>query len=238
MTPEIRVYKNPNEVAAAFAGFLIKTVNRLPQPTISLSGGSTPKLLFQHLASSSTSPTDWEKVHFFWGDERCVPPDHEESNFKMTNDFFFGPLALNLDNVHRVRGEANPEKEANRYGKLLQEVCAEKNGLPAIDLMVLGMGDDGHTASIFPNRMQLLSSERICEVANHPVSGQQRVTMTGQVIKNASEIVFLVTGENKAEKVRSILNETPGSELFPAAHIKGERVFWFMDEAAASLMNP
>ncbi len=238
MKPEIRVYKSGAEVAEAFASFFQKEVNNSERITISLSGGSTPKLLFQILSKEYAEIVEWSKAHFFWGDERCVPPTDGESNYKMTKDFLFDHVSIPEGNIHRVLGENDPQEEAIRYGQQLSEVCTEANGLPQVDLMILGMGDDGHTASIFPNNMALLQSDKVCDVATHPESGQKRVTLTGPVLNNSKIICFLVTGKKKAEKIKSILQDEPGAADFPAYHIKNEKVIWFLDEEAAHLMNP
>ena len=237
MNPEIRVYETAQEVAEAFAHFLEKRINHSPKTTISLSGGSTPKLLFQHLAAHHQTSTEWEKAFFFWGDERCVPPTDEESNFKMTKDFLFDPIGIKAQNIFRILGEEDPEQEALRYGNIMSANCKIENDLPSIDLMILGMGDDGHTASIFPHNIELMSSNKICEVATHPTSGQKRVSMTGPVINNADTIAFLVTGAKKAEKIKAILEKTPEADQYPAAHVKSQQLIWFLDKEAASLTS-
>ena len=237
MNPEIRVYDTAQEVAEAFAHFLEKRVNHSRRTTISLSGGSTPKLLFQHLAEQHQSSTEWQKAFFFWGDERCVPPEDDESNFKMTKEYLFDPIGIEEDNIFRILGENDPDEEAERYSQVMVENCNNADGLPSIDLMILGMGDDGHTASIFPHNIELMNSEKVCDVATHPTSGQKRVSMTGPVINNSDTIVFLVTGAKKAEKVKAILENADDATQYPAYYIKGQKLIWFLDKEAASLTN-
>ena len=237
MKPEVKIFKDANAVASAYAEFLRNLQGEKEKLTVSLSGGSTPKLLFDVLAAEYATSIDWGGLHFFWGDERCVPPDHGESNFKMTKEHLLDHINMPASQVHRVYGEDDPVQEAIRYSKELIANTQSNHGLPSLDLMILGMGDDGHTASIFPDNMGLLSSTEICEVANHPDSGQQRVTMTGPVLNNSEIVTFLVTGEKKAQKVRSILNQEPMAKDFPASHISGRRLMWFLDEAAASLIQ-
>jgi len=235
MNPEVRVYENAQEVAESFASFMEKRINESEKLTLSLSGGSTPKLLFQLLAEKHSNSILWDKARFFWGDERCVPPTDDESNFKMTKEFLFDPVDIQEETIFRIRGEEDPEEEATRYGEVIAAECKVKDGLPSIDLMILGMGDDGHTASIFPDNLELLNSDKVCEVATHPVSGQKRVSMTGKLINNSDTIVFLVTGEKKAEKVQEILENEDSAKAYPAFHIRNKKLIWFLDKGAASL---
>jgi len=194
MTREIHVQEDGPATAKAFADFLIDFVASRERVTVALSGGSTPKLLFDLLAQEPES-IDWSKVHLFWGDERCVPPNDDDSNFKMTKEHLLDHIQIPESNIHRILGENDAQEEANRYGDEVSAHCEMVDGLPSIDLMILGMGDDGHTASIFPHEMELLTSESVCAVATHPTSGQKRVTLTGSVINNAAVVAFLVTGE-------------------------------------------
>jgi len=232
--PDIHIHPDKQRVAEAFALFLAYWLKPRERATIALSGGSTPKLLFRHLADLYRDRIDWSKVHFFWGDERCVPPDHEESNYGMTRELLLQYIAIPEGNVHRIRGEADPGEEAQRYGEVIQEFVPKANGRPAFDLMILGMGDDGHTASIFPDQLELLKAEGPCAVASHPESGQQRITLTGPVINNAGLISFLVTGADKAPRIEEIFQKKGNWENYPAAHIQPERgeLHWFLDEEA------
>ncbi len=237
MKPEIRIYKDGNAVAQAFTDFLKAFVAGRDRVTIALSGGSTPKLLFDLLAREPEA-LDWEKIHLFWGDERCVPPDHDDSNYKMTWEHLLQHLDIPEENIHRVKGEDDPESEARRYGEEMKKYCTLVDGLPSIDLNLLGMGDDGHTASIFPHQIELLTASSVCAVAMHPTSGQQRVTMTGPVINNSGTIAFLVTGDKKAEKIGAILGGGADAASYPASHITGrEGLYWFLDEAAHQLVR-
>ena len=237
MKKDIQVYKDNPAVAKAFADFMVAFTKGRERTTIALSGGSTPKLLFDLLAKQYADQLDWNTLHFFWGDERCVPPDHEESNFGMTKSLLFEPVGVPEANIHRVLGENDPAGEAVRYGEVIREVCKEKEGLPVFDLMILGMGDDGHTASIFPHQMELLESNEICAVADHPTSGQKRVTITGPTLNNSATVAFLVTGEKKAEKVILAHNPMADRSGIPASQIQGDEQIWFLDEAAAKLLT-
>lgn len=229
-----KIYSDPQAVATVFAVFFENWSRESKPFTVALSGGSTPKILFRHLAEKYRDDLDWGSIHFFWGDERCVPPGDEDSNFKMTNEMLLQHIPIPKENIHRIHGEDQPEEEARRYAAEIREFVPVKNGLPAFDLVLLGMGEDGHTASIFPHQMELLHSEKICEAATHPVSGQQRISLTGPVINQAEKVAFLVTGAGKSNIVSEIRHRKGDWESYPAAHIRSAgTLYWFLDEEAA-----
>ncbi|MTI39929.1 6-phosphogluconolactonase [Fulvivirga lutimaris] len=230
---EIKVYKDKQEVAREFSEYLASRIKSNKNYTVALSGGSTPKIVFDYLAVHFKD-LNWSNVHFYWGDERCVPPTHEESNYKMTVDHLLSKISIPEENIHRVLGENEPKAEASRYDDLLVKNLKEADGIPQFDLVILGMGGDGHTASIFPHEIELWDSSRNCEVAIHPDSGQRRVSLTGRVINNAKEVAFLVTGADKKEKVTSILAQDAASKDYPASLVqpKSGNLIWFLDEAA------
>ena len=230
------IQSTPKETAQAFAEYLVKKQKTAKRLTIALSGGSTPKLLFDILSSEYVNEIDWNKIHLFWGDERCVAPTDEQSNYKMTLEHLISKVGIPETNVHRILGENDPEIEAERYSNLLQTELEQANGLPQFDIIMLGLGEDGHTASIFPHQMELLTSDKVCAVAIHPESGQQRVSLTGKVINNAKDVCFLVTGAGKAEKVEEIMHQTGDYKSYPAYCIQptSDKLYWFMDEAAIS----
>lgn len=228
----IHVFKDNAAVAEAFADFLQKEIAKTGKINIALSGGSTPKVLFEILAKNYKDTIDWKKVHFYWGDERCVAPTDEESNFKMTNDRLLQHINIPSNNIHRVWGENTPEEEADRYGKLVEWNLFLKDNLPIFDLIILGMGSDGHTASIFPHQIELLQSPHTCAVATHPDSGQRRITLTGNVINAAKQIHFLVTGESKKSVIKEIFSKEGNYKSYPTSYI--ENATWWMDESAGS----
>lgn len=232
MKDRMRIFKDNQAVARAFADFLSTKLKADKIMRVAISGGSTPKLLFRILAEEYGQTIDWSQVHIFWVDERCVPPDHSESNFRMTRERLLQHIEIPNVNVHRVWGENDPDKEARQYSAVVEAGLLHSNQLPIFDIILLGMGSDGHTASIFPDRLDLLSSEKTCAVATHPQSGQKRVTLTGNVINAATAIHFLVTGESKAGVVRQIRSREGNYLDYPAAHIKN--AVWWLDEAAAS----
>ena len=235
---EVKKYKDKQAVAEAFSDYFAQVVSNQPVFHVALSGGSTPKLIFDVLALEYGTKIDWSKIHFYWGDERCVPPTDEQSNYKMTVDHLFSKIDVPAGNIHRVLGENDPSGEAMRYANLLEINLDRVGGVPQFDMVILGMGDDGHTASIFPHEIELWDAADHCVVATHPDSGQKRVSINGAAINIAKEVVFLVTGSAKQEKVKTILNKESGFEAFPAALVapSSGNLVWFMDaEAAAGL---
>jgi 6-phosphogluconolactonase len=234
---DLHIFKTPEELADRFSDRLMEQVKQHAGVKfhLAISGGKTPNLLFDALASKYSSSPDWQKVHFWWVDERMVQPTDPESNFGIAEKLLFSKISIPERNIHRIKGENLPEAEALSYSTLIGKNLPGQNGWPGFDLILLGMGDDGHTASIFPNQMKLLSSEQICESATHPTSGQKRVTLTGKAIANSSLIAFLVTGEGKAYRVNEIFLNKPEAHNLPAYHIKNAQ--WFVDYAAAKLIS-
>ena len=232
---EIKILENKTEVAKSFSAYFAELVQSQEQLFVALSGGSTPKTVFNYLASEYRNKIDWSKVFFFWGDERCVPPTDSESNYKMTVDHLLSKISIPEANVFRVLGENDPEEEALRYAELLDKTLPLEKGIPQFDLVILGMGDDGHTASIFPNSIYLWDSSRNCKVATHPDSGQKRVTITGRVINQAKHVVFLVTGASKKEKVREVIRREGEYNSYPASMVNpsSDSLVWYLDQEAA-----
>lgn len=233
MKPIIHTFKNSEDLADAFALQLISWINETAGDTfhLALSGGKTSSLLFSLLAEKYSREVPWQKIHFWWGDERMVPPDDPESNFGAVNKLLFSKIGLSQSKIHRIKGEVNPIEEAKRYGIEIRSLIPNNNGWPEFDLIMLGLGDDGHTASIFSDQMQLMESENITEIAYHPVTGQQRITLTGKVLNNAKKIAFLVSGESKAGIFNEIIQNTNNPSVYPASHIHPEgELHWFVDE--------
>lgn len=233
---ELKVYNSKSELAASFSEYLSEMVKMKAVVHVALSGGSTPRVIFDMLASGYKDIITWEKIHFYWGDERCVPPDDQESNFKMTQDHLFKSVDVPQANIHRIMGENEPAAEAVRYSGVLDLELPKSGDIPQFDLVILGMGEDGHTASIFPHEIELWNSNHNCVVASHPDTGQKRVSITGKIINNARNVVFLVTGEGKAEKVDQIINRSGTFGEYPASLVAPDsgNLIWFMDEAAAN----
>jgi len=235
---QVRIYPTKQEVAAKFSIFFADLMASNKILNVALSGGSTPKIVFDYLAENYLD-LDWTKVHFYWGDERCVPPTDDDSNYKMTLTHLLAKIAIPEQNIHRILGENDPQKEAVRYSAVLEKELPSEQQIPKFDLVILGMGDDGHTASIFPHEIQLWEAKDHCVVALHPDSGQQRVSITGTIINNADQVAFLVTGASKAKKVQEIIKETGDFNKYPATLVKPSsgKLIWFLDEDAAALIR-
>jgi 6-phosphogluconolactonase len=242
MKRSCKIYETPQDLAEAFAIELISRIKKAKKDnstlTIAISGGSTPKLLLSVLAEKYKTAVDWGMVKLFWVDERCVPPDDAESNFGMTDKILLSKVLIPAGNIFRIRGEDDPVKEASRYSAVITGNTGNKNNIPYFDIVILGMGDDGHTASIFPGNDKLLYNNSICETAVHPVSGQWRITITGKVINNAKAIFILVTGEKKSDIVRRIFSNSEDTKIFPAGHINSVEgiTSWLLDKDAGQFI--
>ncbi len=232
-----KVFDSKQDLARYFGDYLLNKSQEGEYVNIALSGGSTPKAIFKILAKEYDKSIDWTKIRFFWGDERCVAPDDSESNFGMTREHLFDHVKTRGVNIYRVKGELAPEEAVDDYISILEENIPIVDEIPQFDIMLLGMGDDGHTASIFPHQVGLWNSENTCELAQHPETGQFRVTITGNVINNSKQIFFLVTGENKAEKVDEILNQKGDFKQYPAALVDPDKTVWLLDKKAAKFIN-
>lgn len=239
---DIRVYASALELANNFSEYFLELAKSYEKENkklhIALSGGSTPKIWFEILKDRYLNKINWKLIHFYWGDERMVSPDSEESNYGEAYRILLNSSEIPPENIHRIFGENSVDDEIERYSDYIFNKLNKNNNPPSFDLVILGMGEDGHTASIFPYEMNLFNSVRLCEASIHPLTGQKRVTLTGQVINNAKNVAFLITGENKSEKLDCIINKKEGYKLYPAAHIKpvAGNLVYFLDAAAAKLL--
>lgn len=238
-----KIFPTPYRLAERFAEELVSKVLESSEKrkifTVALSGGSTPELLFSLLGDHFSDAAPWEYLHIFWGDERCVAPDSQESNYGMARRKWLDKIDIPSVNVHRIRGEEDSANEALRYSHEISGFTESRDGFPAFDLIVLGLGEDGHTASIFPGHSDLFKSDKICEVAIHPVTFQKRITLTGRVLNNAASVVFLVTGRKKSEIVENIISKSALALNYPASCIVpvyGD-LNWYFDEEASSLLK-
>jgi 6-phosphogluconolactonase len=240
MQPEI--FDTVSDLAAAVADRFADAARAAHRDgralSVALSGGNTPRSLFEELASGGRRDRiPWEAVHLFWGDERCVPPDHQDSNFRMTREILLDKISIPETNIHRIRGENEPVAEAGRYSDEIVKILGTARARrPRFDWILLGMGVDGHTASLFPGSPILSNEKNVCAVAEHPETGQKRITLTLPVLNNAARVSFLVTGKKKAEIVARILGMVVGSADFPASLVKPENgtLELFLDRQAAA----
>ncbi|HYW95082.1 MAG TPA: 6-phosphogluconolactonase [Bacteroidales bacterium] len=201
---------------------------------VALSGGTTPFGIFKRTPLGWGSPFLLRRLMLYWGDERCVAPDSEESNYGNTHREWLNKIGIPAENVNRIMGENDPQQEAQRYASLLRKM-PQKNGLPQFDLVLLGIGEDGHTASIFPDYADLLHSRELVAVTKHPGSGQNRITLTGPVINNAKNVLFLATGERKIPVLKDVFSDSEKARGFPAYHIRPEGdLRWYLDTASGS----
>ena len=206
--------------------------------TIALSGASTPRRLHQLLASPPLADgIAWDRWHVFWGDERCVPADHDDSNYRMARETLLDRVPIPDSQIHRMRGEAVPGEAAEEYEQLILNVF--HTPVPCFDLILLGIGDDGHTASLFPGSEALQEQERLVVSNWAPELRVHRITFTLPLINAAKTVAFLDTGESKAEVLRSVLEPHPGEYQPPAALVQPSQgtTHWFLTEKAARLLT-
>ncbi|MBX3319232.1 MAG: 6-phosphogluconolactonase [Nitrospira sp.] len=240
-TPEIIVARQ-GEAWAKKAAKLILTISEQAIQSngrclIALSGGSTPKTLYQTVRTSEWKTRfNWSRLVFLFGDERCVEPDHADSNFGMAQCELFQPLNLPQDRIHRMKGEyTDPSSAAEEYEKTLRDVtqCPPPD-IPRIDLVLLGLGDDGHTASLFPGTSALHEGTKLVTVGQAPTGIRSRLTLTLGVLNHAAVVLFMATGGGKAEMVRRVI-ESDTEQLLPASRVSPEtgRLVWILDQAAA-----
>ncbi len=239
MNQNIKVFQTPYLLAESFCEYLANRIDESERYNIALSGGSTPKIIFEVLAKDYSKKINWNKVHFFWGDERCVSPDSNESNYKMTKVSLLDNIVIPAENIHRIRGESEPDEEAERYSNEILTNLSVKNNKPCFDFIMLGLGEDGHTASIFPDRLDLFESDKVCEAVRHPFSQQFRVTITGSIINNSCAAAFFVTGSSKSNIVEKIIYKLPESFHYPASKVKlqNEELDWYLDSQSSSELD-
>jgi 6-phosphogluconolactonase len=234
------VYETPEELAEAAAGDFAaraeEAIDARGRFAVVLAGGSTPKATYDALARGYADELDWSKVHVFFGDERTVPPHHEDSNYRMAHEALLSRVPVG--SVHRMRGELPPAESAAAYEEELRQFFGP-DGVPAFDLILLGLGEDGHTASLFPETSALDVTDRW--VVANPVLKLEatRLTLTIPVINAARAVVFLVAGEGKAEALEEILEGDADPRGYPAKFIRpeGGDLTWMMDRAAAGSLE-
>jgi 6-phosphogluconolactonase len=241
---DVRIFAGVAELARAAAGELARAVEETaPQGdrfTLALSGGSTPEALYRLLASPDAPFRDrlpWSRIHFFWGDERHVPPDHPESNFRMAKEAMLDRVSVPPENVHRIRAEEpDAARAAGEYEAELRSFFQLSRGEPpCFDLVLMGLGPDGHTASLFPGTRAVHERERL--VVAHWIDklGTFRITLTPPVFNAAARTIFLVSGSRKAPALRAVLEGDFEPDLYPAQIVRpaAGTLAWMVDRAAA-----
>ena len=238
MGKTFKIFNNIDELSYSFAQQIIANIQKKNEGhyfSLALSGGSTPKAVFIYLASNFKDTISWNKILIFWGDERCVEPENDESNYKMAKENLLDHIPIPEKNIFRITGENEPIKESVRYFETVKKYVPVIDEVPQFDLIMLGLGDDGHTASIFPNNPVLYKSNKLFEATENPYTKQKRITATFKLINHASNVVFFVTGKSKSEMISRILERKKGWEELPASMVRpvdGELI-WLLDEGAA-----
>jgi 6-phosphogluconolactonase len=226
----IRIFDNSLELARGAAEHFVELAQR-DFFTVALSGGSTPKILYEVLADRQKE-IPWSRTHFFWSDERHVPPNHPESNYRMAHEAMLSRVAVPESNVHRIRSEnSNAAEAAQEYEATLLQVT--KQSLPRLDLILLGLGADGHTASIFPGSEVLNETKQLIAAPWVPKLNTYRITMTLPLLNNSASVLFLVSGAEKAAIVKEVLE---GPKKYPAQFVQPTNgdLLWMLDKEAAS----
>jgi 6-phosphogluconolactonase len=234
----VRVYESPEELAEAaareFAAKAEEAIEERGRSAVVLAGGSTPKATYGILARDYADSIDWSKVHVFFGDERTVPPDHEDSNYRMARETLLDHIRVG--SVHRIRCELPPDEAATAYEEELRDFFGEE--LPRFDLILLGVGSDGHTASLFPETPALEVADRWVVSNPVPKLDTTRITLTVPVINAARSVDFLVAGEDKAEALKEILEGDADPRKYPAKLIQPPGgPDWMLDRAAAAALD-
>jgi 6-phosphogluconolactonase len=237
--PEIRILHTPQDLfqaaASEFSALTAAAIGDHGKFTVALSGGSTPKSLYSVLAKAALP---WEKIFFFWGDERHVPPDHPDSNYRMANEALLSRVPVPPENIFRIRAEENAEVAAQDYEQTIKSFFQLRPAeFPRFDLILLGLGPDGHTASLFLGTAALGETKRLV-VANWVERlNTHRITFTYPVLNHAACVMFLVSGGDKADMVHTVLEDRKASLPSQKAQPPDGRLLWLVDRAAASALS-
>ena len=240
--PNVSVFETPEQLAVAAAERFVECVYEFhgerERFSVALAGGNTPRRVYELLATELfKSLIEWSQVHFFFGDERCVPPEDPDSNYAMAYEALISKVPLPAKNVHRIIGEGNANENARAYENELRTFFA---GLtwPRFDVVFLGMGEDGHTASLFPNSAAFKEMSRWVVPTKNEQLGQDRITLTVPAFNHARRAMFLITGKRKAQRLKEVLRPQPGPEQLPVQAIAPVAgiLEWLVDADAASLL--
>jgi 6-phosphogluconolactonase len=239
MKPEVRVFHEVERLSRHAANLFVEESNRSIQGRnrflVALNGGSSPTRLFQLLATEYRDQVAWGKVHVFWGDERCVPPTDSGSNYKQALDLMMSHVPIPEENIHRAKGELDPLTAAADYSLTLKRYAEPALNFPRFDLVYLGMGEDGHTASLFPGSSVQVTEPVLAVTASYQNRPANRVTLTQLVFNQARTVVFMATGEKKAETLAEVLSDRYNPAQYPAQRIDPQdgQLIWLVDDAAA-----
>ncbi len=246
---EVRIFQDPATLANAAAELVVahaaEAISLRGRFDWALSGGGTPRRLYTLLASDAfRSRIEWQRVHFFWGDERCVPPAHADSNYRMVKEALFDVIAAPAENVHRLQGAAAPAEAAASYAELLSTLRRSPADTPRFDLILLGMGADGHTASLFPGTDALRDTTHWVVSSYVEKLASWRLTLTTRVINAAAHVLFMVQGADKAARLAQVLGSGPQDgvlepDALPVRHVRPDDgdVCWLLDADAAAQLE-
>ena len=235
----LKIFQDPDSLAKGAALLFIESFEEAVREkgffSVVLSGGATPLKLYELLASKEyMSAVPWSLAHFFWGDERCVPPESAESNFNAANLSLLSKIDIPPENIHRIKGEIDPQKAAREYEEELVSFFGLAAGaLPSFDLVLLGLGSDGHTLSLFPGTKALYEAEKLVASNHVPKLDAWRVTLTLRAVQEAKRAVFLVSGEEKANAMKEVFE---GKDL-PGARVRAKELLWYADNGATALLK-
>ncbi len=236
---EVRVYPDLPALTVATAATIVElghlALAQHGRFNLALAGGSTPRGVYRHLAEHSASSLPWDQVHLFFGDERHVPPDHPDSNYRMTRESLLANPALR-PHVHRIESELEPGLAADRYEvDLRAHFDVPPPAQPSFDLILLGMGTDGHTASLFPGTSALQVTDRVVVANRVPQLNTDRITLTFPCLNAARRVLFLTAGADKAAMLADVLRGDPAGTTYPSQLVQPHsgRAVWMIDEAAA-----
>ncbi|MCD8137363.1 MAG: 6-phosphogluconolactonase [Parabacteroides gordonii] len=224
---KIENYKDNKEALRALTSQLMTYMSRKEDQkpfNLALSGGETAKKMFALWVDEYRDKIDWDSLRFFWVDERCVAPTDPDSNFGHANKLLFEPLQIPRDHIHRIHGEVEPGTEAMRYSRIVKEYLPRHGQFPYFDCIILGIGGDSHTASIFPDNLPLLTDSRNYAVSQHLETGQFRITMTGPIILNGSPLLVPVLGADKGPAIEELKQGYSAVNAAPAAYILSHAV--------------
>lgn len=241
MNADIQIFKDSKNLSRAAADMFVKTTEQAIRMRgrflVALSGGGTPAGLYRLLAKEPyRDQVDWVKTFVFWGDERCVPPDNRGSNYRQAMDILLSHVPIPDENFQRIKGELEPAEASKDYARILKNFASPPFDWPRFDLILLGMGEDGHTASLFPRSKVESVSPTLAVTANYQGRPVNRVTLTSVVFNSARQIVFLLAGESKSAMLTRVIKGEYHPEHLPAQRIRptdGE-IIWLVDEAAGS----
>ncbi len=239
MKGEVRIFKDVEGLSRAaaelFVDQAVESIRERDRFLIALNGGSTPTRLFQLLASDFRGRVEWKDVHVFWGDERCVPPGDPGSSYGEAREVLLRRVPIPETNVHRVKGELGPADASQDYARVLKKFASPPFNWPRFDLVFLGMGEDGHTASLFPGSPVEASEPTLPVTAHYQDRPANRVTLTPLVFNTARVIAFMAAGEKKAQTFAEVQSDRYNPERYPAQRIAPQdgKLIWLVDEAAA-----